>query len=67
MTKRLFIIISIIFFLGMAIFLRELFAEGSITLALGIGCAAVLAWAFLKIKFEYQGYDEPKKKGPQSF
>jgi hypothetical protein len=42
--------------------------DGHVTLSLSIAALATLSWGFVKIKYEIEGYKEPrKKKGPESF
>jgi hypothetical protein len=68
MTKRLFIIISIIYFTLSGIFAGLILRDGLITLGLSVATLAVLAWGMIKIKYEYEGFKQPKRKGrPQSF
>ena len=68
MTKQLFIIISIIYFALTAIFAGLILRDGLITLGLSVATLAILAWALIKIKYEYEGFKPPKRKGgPQTF
>lgn len=68
MTKRTFIILTILYAIFFSFMTVSLFQEGSITLGLAIACLAVLSWGFVKIKYEYEGFKQPKKnKGPQTF
>jgi 4-amino-4-deoxy-L-arabinose transferase-like glycosyltransferase len=68
MTKLLFVIISIIYFSLTAIFAGLILRDGLITLGLSVACLAILAWALIKIKYEYEGFKPPKRKrGPQTF
>ncbi len=68
MTKRTFIILTILYAIFFSFMTVSLFQEGLITLGLAIACLAVLSWGFVKIKYEYEGFKPPKKnKGPQTF
>jgi hypothetical protein len=68
MTKRLFIIISIIYFALTAIFAGLILRDGLITLGLSVACLAILAWGLIKIKYECEGFEQPKRKDrPQTF
>jgi len=68
MTKKLFIIISIIYLSLTAIFATVILKEGLLTLGLSVATLAVLAWGFVKIKYEYEGFKQPqRKRGPESF
>jgi hypothetical protein len=68
MTKLTFIILSAIYFLATIFFVSTLYMDGHVTLSLSIAALATLSWGFVKIKYEIDGYKEPrKKKGPESF
>lgn len=66
MTKKLFIILSIIYFLFFLAFVTSVYRGGNETLALAIGALTTLTWGFVKIKYEIQGFDEEDKK-PDTF
>lgn len=68
MTKRLFIIISIIYFALTAIFAGLIIRDGLNTLGLSVACLAILAWGFIKIYYESEGFKPTKRKGrPRTF
>ena len=66
MTKKLFIILSIIYFIFFLSFVISVYRGGSETLALAIAALATLTWGFVKIKYEVHGFDEGNK-GPDTF
>ena len=68
MTKITFIILSSIYFVATSAFVIALYRDGNETLSLSIAALATLSWGFIKIKYEIEGFKEPRKrKGPDSF
>lgn len=66
MTKKLFIILSTIYFIFFLAFVISVYRGGSETLALAIAALATLTWGFVKIKYEIHGFDK-EEGGPDSF
>lgn len=58
MTKKLFIILSIIYFLFFILFVASVYRGGDQLLALAIAALAALTWGFVKIKYEIHGFDK---------
>lgn len=68
MTKRTFIIVSILYLVATALFCFALYMDGHPTLALAIGSLAILAWGCVKIAVESDGFKTPRRKNkPQAF
>ena len=66
MTKKTFIIVSIIYFIFFLSFVISVYRGGSETLALAIAALATLTWGFVKIKYEIHGFDKGDG-GPDTF
>jgi len=68
MTKRTFIIVSVLYFVATALFCFALYTDGHPTLSMGIASLATVSWTCVKIAVETNGFKTPRRKNkPQTF
>ena len=68
MTKRTFIIVSVLYLVATALFCFALYTDGHPTLSMAIASLAIVAWGCVKIAVETNGFKTPRRKNkPQTF
>jgi hypothetical protein len=68
MTKRTFIIVSVLYLVATALFCFALYTDGHPTLSMAIASLAIISWGCVKIAVETNGFKTPRRKNkPQTF